>query len=603
MKHLVRLIALVCIATLADHGLSSSARADEVAAPRQEVIYITTDDGWRLPAILMTPATGLNPHTPGIVFHHGGAGGHPVRSVGAPRWAAEYLAARGYTTLSILSRHSSGPNRAYMGAAFNIATQDIKAAVDWLADLGAPKIILAGHSLGSIRITRYMVETEDSRINAMVHFAPTRNMPDWMRIGMGEANYLAFMDEMAQMVSEGRGKEVVAQFYDMPPPAPAGIVLTNMHTAETWLNWWGPAAQTRNSVWLKEIKVPVFLSAGSKDGFVDKAWLDEVADAARAQSPEVEVKWYDGADHVYSGFQAEASEDVRQWLLELDLGARPAIRTRLVDSVSTDGRPLSGIVYEPMDGDVSGPGYFTMYGYSGDIMWSSNHWLCVRLAQAGRRCVAGQTRGANQSIVRQTLESEMPDIAGWVDFLEREGHSKVVLEGHSWGGIRITRYKVSTDDPRVAGLVYLAPTRNAPDNLKQSMGDEAYEAVVAEAEGLVAQGRGATAMVTARYEMMPPAPPGVQIMRPQIAASFLSHWGPDANTTHTDQIRDVKVPILAITGSKDVFVDEDFQKRFVHAAGGPADNVWYDDGAPHSLVGWEDRVAADILAWEAVRLR
>ena len=200
-----RLFAFV-VMVFSAFALAMPVQAEDVAPPRQDVVYITTEDGWRLPAILMTPASGLNPHTPGIVFHHGGAGGHPVRSVGAPRWAAEYLAARGYTTLSILSRHSSGPNRAYMGTSFDVATKDIKAAVDWLDDLGAPQIILAGHSLGSIRITRYMVETEDARVDAMVHFAPTRNMPDWMRIGMGEADYLAFMDRMGAMVSEGRGK-------------------------------------------------------------------------------------------------------------------------------------------------------------------------------------------------------------------------------------------------------------------------------------------------------------------------------------------------------------------------------------------------------------
>ena len=378
-------------------------------------------------------------------------------------------------------------------------------------------------------------------------------------------------------------------------------MLTNMHTAENWLNWWGPAAQTRNSIWLREIDIPIFLSAGSKDGFVSKEWLDEVADAARAKSPNVEVNWYEGVDHVYSDYQVPASEDVRKWLADIGLAARQSIRTTLVDSVATDGRAISGIMYEPLDGEVTGPGYFTLYGYSGDIMWSSNHWLCVRLAQAGRRCVAGQTRGANQAIVRQTLEAEMPDIGGWVDFLEKQGHEQIILEGHSWGGIRITRYKVSSEDPRVSGLVYLAPTRNAPNNLKRSMGEEAYKAVVAEAEALVADGRGSQAIVTPQFEMLPPAPPGVMISRPQMAASFLSHWGPNANTTHTDQIQEVDVPILAITGSEDAFVDEAFQKRFVRAAGGPADNVWYDDGAPHSLVGWEDRVAEDILAWEVRR--
>ena len=33
------------------------------------------------------------------------------------------------------------------------------------------------------------------------------------------------------------------------------------------------------------------------------------------------------------------------------------------------------------------------------------------------------------------------------------------------------------------------------------------------------------------------------------------------------------------------------------APGGPADYKWYDDGAPYSLIGWEDKVSEDILRW------
>ena len=66
---------------------------------------------------------------------------------------------------------------------------------------------------------------------------------------------------------------------------------------------------------------------------------------------------------------------------------------------------------------------------------------------------------------------------------------------------------------------------------------------------------------------------------------------------HTEQIRLLDIPILAIAGNKDIFVDLPFMQTFTRAAGGPADYKWYDDGAPHSLIGWEDRVSEDILRW------
>ncbi|MDX2222202.1 MAG: hypothetical protein SFV21_05610 [Rhodospirillaceae bacterium] len=82
-----------------------------------------------------------------------------------------------------------------------------------------------------------------------------------------------------------------------------------------------------------------------------------------------------------------------------------------------------------------------------------------------------------------------------------------------------------------------------------------------------------------------------------MADSFLSEWGPEAPTVHTREIAKVKVPVLAIAGNRDTFDDLDFMKAFTRAAGGPAEYRWYDDGAPHSLRGWEDRVTADVVAW------
>ena len=75
---------------LAGSAAAVSAQTEELA-PKQEIIYLKASDGVTIPAVLMTPAAGLNPHTPGIVLHHGGPGGHPVRSVGAPRWALNTL--------------------------------------------------------------------------------------------------------------------------------------------------------------------------------------------------------------------------------------------------------------------------------------------------------------------------------------------------------------------------------------------------------------------------------------------------------------------------------------------------------------------------------
>ena len=333
-----------------------------------------------------------------VIYHHGGPGGNPVQAVGAPRFVAERLSAKGYAGLSLLSRHSTG----HRNIPFEKATLDIQAAVDWLSQFGATEIVLVGHSLGSIRITRYWIDTRDPRIKAMIHYAPTRDLPQWARAGLGEERYREIVDRLSAMVSEGRGDEYVFDTFAMPPPAPPGGVERGfLQTAATWLNWWGPAAQTRNSVWFAELNMPLLLISGDADVFVSKAYQDALK-AAAVQSPRVDSLWYEGGiDHVFTGARDRAAQDAYDWLGEIGLGPRPPVRTQLVDTKTSDGLAQSGILYEPRGGgDTSKPAFMLLYGYSGDVMRSSSHWLSVRLAQAGHTALATRNRDLQGNIPR-----------------------------------------------------------------------------------------------------------------------------------------------------------------------------------------------------------
>ncbi|MDX2222201.1 MAG: hypothetical protein SFV21_05605 [Rhodospirillaceae bacterium] len=472
----------------------------------QEVITLTAADGAEVPAVLMYPKSGLDPRARAIVFQHGGPGGHPIRSLGAPRWAAERLAARGYVTLSIMARHADQ----FGNTPFDESVKNVKAAVEWLDQLGATDIILAGHSFGSITITRYMVLHQDARVKAMVHYAPTRDTGQWMRANMGDERYKAVVDRFMTLISEGKGDTWTYEPFEVSPPAAPGLRSGYIQTAAAWLDHWGPAAQLRNTVGFRALKVPQLLLSGDKDTFVTIPFLDELK-AAAVNAPRVDVKWYEGGiNHVFEGVRDTASDDTFAFLSDLGLAPTPRVISRLVDITAADGAEQPGVLYEPAAGrDTSKPLFIVIYGYGGDVIRSSSEWLPARLAREGYTSLGVADRANGAAILRSIFTEVAKDHAAWVDYAASLGFSKVVLVGHSWGGIRATHYKVSTNDPRVAGLVFLAPTRDAPQWAERGLGREQYRRMVAEAKDAVAAGRGRTTLITGEGVMPPPAPPGM----------------------------------------------------------------------------------------------
>lgn len=563
----------------------------------QEVISLTASDGVKVAAILTYPRSGINTYAPALLHHHGGPGGTPL--AGAPRFIAERLAARGYTNVSIKSRHSSG----HPWSAFEKATLDIKAGVNFLSGFGIRNIILTGHSLGSIRITRYMVDTQDPRIRALIHYAPTRDLSQWMRAGMGEEYYWRTVDRATKAVSEGRGsEEMIDVHYDRPTPAPKGQPFDVIQTAETWLNWWGPAAHTRNTVSYAQIKVPMLLLSGDKDIFVTQEYMATLKTNAKL-SPRVDLIWYTGGvDHGFNPIHDKVGTDTARWLEEIGYGMKPRVNTKLVDARASDGRPLSGLLFTPVIRDAKKkPAFLLLHGWTGDVLAGSSHWLGVMLAQEGYTVLAMQNRTSGFKNQSSNLFPEVAsDIKGWLDYLEKIGHTSVIGEGHSFGGIRFSYYLSQTQDSRIKGLVYLAPTRDAPAWLREALGAARYDALVAEAEKAVREGNGSKHLIHASFFMPPPAEANkVPFEILQYADSFISTWGPKAETVHTQKVAMIKVPTLSLAGSKDVFVDQDYLVKFKKSAGGPSEFVWYGgpDGAPHSFEGYEGRVSADIIRW------
>lgn len=584
---LLRCLILMTLVVFAPFAVQA---ADGVS---EEVISFTTSDGVVLPAVLAYPDSGMNVNGPAVLHLHGGPGGSPLRVSSAARYAAEGLARAGYTNLSIETRHATR----YSFTRFDEVIEDIRGGVDVLAARGFKNIIIAGAGLGSLRVARYMVETDDPRVKAVIHYSPTQNMADNWRQRVGEEVYWATVDQAARAVEEG-GRQPFIDLGD-------GLIFI----PTSFLDWFGPTAKTSLSANIAGIDRPMLMLAGEADPLVPKGRLEELQ-AVAFISPRVDIKYYPGVGRVFEGVRQEVVADTIAWLADIGLPPTTAIKSTIIDAQSVDGRTLSGVLYTPaLAENKEQPVFMLMHGWTSDVMRSSTHWLGVRLAQAGYTALAFQHRSSGyRGIVKGTLEAIPPDIEAWVQAMADRGYGSVIGVGHGVGGLWWSHYMNEQRDARVKALAYLAPTPDMPQHARIGMGEDLYARAVLEAQEAVRDGEGSTHLIDypfpqAAYpdddrQTMYLPPPGSGFTY-YYADSFLSYWGPNSKAVHTARVADIDVPILALGGSRDPFMQNAYLIKFTEAAKGRARYVFYGgpQGAAYSFEGYEDRVAADILSW------
>lgn len=598
-------VKLVAFIVLAVGAVSLSANAQGTGNPRaidgnvHRIIHIPAEDGNSVPAILMMPVTGIDPYSPAIVLHHGGFGGHPARQVGASRFVAERLSAAGYTTISLLSRQSAG----HIDSVFEESQKDIGAAVDFLAAKGIEDIILLGHSLGSVRIAGYLADTQDPRVRAAIHFAPTANMPDVLRGGAGgEMKYLETVRNAQAAIEAGRGRLDLSpdpQKDAQPDADPIVDLDFTFQSPEAYLSWWGPDARTRNSDLFKLVDLPTLLLSGTSDGYVPAGRLRELKDVSPDPS-KVDYIWYQDGDHFFSGFQDQSANDVMAWLQERGLGVAPAFTMRLVDAPMETGRYFPATLYAPAEAQPASGPVFLIHDDNQDALFDgANHWLAVKLAQRGYTVLSpmlrstGFTGGFSARI--DEISSDMDD---WVSYLSEQGYADVVLIGYGTGSAWTGLYGASDQGATIDGFVFLAPVGDLPDTTRMLLGDEAYEASLRRAETMIADGSPNGAIVE-KYYLPAPAPAGTRGLLMAQADSWTELRGAGSPVVLSELVDDIDVPMLSIAGCQDPFVKRAYLRKLKQNAGGQMDLVWYNEngGTDHAFTEYEDRLADDIAAW------
>lgn len=183
------------------------------------------------------------------------------------------------------------------------------------------------------------------------------------------------------------------------------------------------------------------------------------------------------------------------------------MRTELV-AIETDGDPLDGAYYEPDGGPTAGAVIF-FHGNTMNFYTGAARFLPPTLTGLGYAFLAFNRRGHDILTTRdsraarggafQTAAESIADNEFAADWLSARGFDRLVVAGHSNGGMLATQFAVDHPD-RTRALVLLS-AHGGGTGMRASeflYGDES-EAAIARAEQLVAAGKGDELMLVPNW--------------------------------------------------------------------------------------------------------
>ena len=552
-----------------------------------EVIQLTGDPpshnrvapgGGRImvPGVLYTPAAGANVHGPVILMLDKGPASHTLNHDQITRFAAEKLAARGYTVLSLYGYQE----RSFPLIRFHDNIWPIESALTWLENAGYEQFAIAAEGYGAVAAADYLASRPnmlldsggETRVKALIVVDPLTNLRAWPDANLEAPNYAAKVAAAEISVANGRGL-----IPDEIEPGQQGSAQTDPWVAagpyvgpsEAFLDYWGPKAAVRNADLLHKIALPTLA-------------LINPANRTTSRNFTINGPLSIGAAGASDADHAAMIDAMQTFLNGHGLGIMPKVESSVIDTTTEGGRVLPGMMYTPVGGPGKGrPTIMLLFGRSTDTMQSSTHWMGWRLAQLGYTVISPSLRiGGSAGFEGSSLAETAQDIGHWIDKAQTMGLAPVVLGGHSNGGIWLSNYLALSQDKRVIGTIFYAPTRDSASYSAQaSANPKQYAEDVARMRKAVREGRGMDETI------------GLLT-----AHAFMDNNAPESRTIHTQRVREYNLPGLMITGAKDPLMSDAFVAEFAKAYRGPIASVRLENGS-HGLRENKDKAMQATADW------
>jgi pimeloyl-ACP methyl ester carboxylesterase len=231
--------------------------------------------------------------------------------------------------------------------------------------------------------------------------------------------------------------------------------------------------------------------------------------------------------------------------------------------------------------------------------------LTPKLLAAGTAVLRANTRGhdivstgpssAGHALLGAAFErvSEATiDLAAWLKLLSDRGYQRVGLLGHSLGAIKAIYALAADNPPQVAALVAASPPRLSFEHFRGSRRGSEFLQNFADAERLVASGRGDELMLVQ-----------FPIAYYVTAAGFIDRYGPAERYNILRLLGKLRSPTLITYGSTEVLAHDAFRgmpeavEAFVTEQNRLQTAVIA--GADHQYTGCYDVLAARIHKWAA----
>ena len=294
---------------------------DDMQAPpgaTLKFLSIKAIDGFKIDAALWQPANKPPAETTMLVQVHGSGANFaelPLRAI------ARALSPKGYAALAISTRqHDEHVNTDN----FFAVRQDIEAAVATAKALGYRRIVLEGHSLGTVQVEYYAATSWDPALKAVILTGPFGKLPWKSRniIIEDEDAYRALMSAAREAVKAGKAADLLAlrmPYFRQQSPVTAQHFLTYRDDM---------VSAADGTFWVPRIPLPILLLRDQADGIVLPFEPYMLLSAAHTEGSLVEGITYtliadqhpvSAAGHIFTDNTEPLIDAVSAWLAQQHL--------------------------------------------------------------------------------------------------------------------------------------------------------------------------------------------------------------------------------------------------------------------------------------------